>query len=90
MQKEKNIGVSLKENWFTGFKEVKLHWLNTKEIYKLLPYGNDLPQLLCGSKDRLLSRLQPYLPQTKQNCGILQNMEAAGKRNQKLYARLVI
>lgn len=54
-QKEKNTGLSLKE--IRGFEGVKLHWLNTEVIYKVLPYGNDLPQLLCRSKDKLLPHL---------------------------------
>lgn len=88
-QKEKNIGGSLKENWVRGFKRVKLHWLNTEVIYEVLPYGTDLPQLLCRSKDKLPPHLQPYLPQTKQNLDILQNMEATRKCNQ-ICARPVI
>lgn len=69
------------ENRVRGFKWVKLHCLNTEVIHKMLPYGNDLPQLLCRSKDKLPPHLQPYLPQTKQNIGILQNMEATEKCN---------
>lgn len=33
------------ENQARGFKGVKLHCLNTEVIYKMLPYGNDLPPL---------------------------------------------
>lgn len=82
--------MSLKENWVRGFKGAKLQWLNTELIYKVLPYGNDLPQLHCRSKDKLPPHLQPDLPQTEQNLGVLQDMEAVGKCNQKICARPVI
>ena len=41
-------------------------------LYKMLTCRDDPLQLHCRSKDKLLSDLQAYLPQTEQNPGILQ------------------